>query len=85
MEPPQFSLYIYAIHHSGRIILQRKKLFIIKAITLDEMRLLEKHKIVKNTKYGFVDKDGNPTGYYRTRHRVYIEDKFADIAKELAE
>lgn len=47
------------------------------------MRILEKHKIIKNTKYGYIDQNGNPTGYYRTRHKGYIEEKYADMAKEL--
>ena len=48
------------------------------------MRLLEKNEIIKNTKYGFIDRNGNTTGYYKTRHKAYIEDKFADIAKKLS-
>lgn len=51
---------------------------------MDEMRLLEKNNIIKNTKYGYIDKNGNPTGYYRTHHRIYIEDKYVDIAKKLS-
>ena len=48
------------------------------------MRLLEKHKIIKNTKYGYIDRNGNPTGYYRTKNKVYIEDKFVDMARTLS-
>ena len=72
-------------HHSGTYINNlRKKLFTIKKITMEEMRLLEKHKIIKNTKYGYIDKNGNPTGFYRTRHKAYIEDRFVDMAKDLS-
>lgn len=48
------------------------------------MRLLEKHKIIRNTKYGYIDKNGNPTGYYRTKNQIFIEDTYADAAKKLS-
>jgi len=48
------------------------------------MRLLEKNGIIRNTQYGYIDRNGNVTGYYRTRHKAYIEDKYADIAKKLS-
>lgn len=51
---------------------------------MEEMRLLEKNNVIKNTKYGYIDREGNTTGFCRTRHKAYIEDKYVDIAKKLA-
>lgn len=54
----------------------------MKEITKEEMNLLVAKKIVHNSKKGYVDKYGNEVGFYRTRNRRYIEDKFADMAKK---
>lgn len=53
----------------------------IKIITKEEVQLLIDKGILKNTKYGLVDQTLTPTGYYITRHKRYIEDRFADMAK----
>ena len=45
-------------------------------------KLIEK-RFIKNTKKGLVDKRGYTVGFYRTRNKRYIEDKYADIAKKL--
>lgn len=55
----------------------------IKIITKEEVNLLIEKGILQNTKYGLVDQNMTPTGYYITRHRRYIEDKFADMAKKM--
>lgn len=55
----------------------------MKTISKQEMEKLVKNKIIHNTARGLVDKYGNPTGFYRTKTRRYIEDKYADIAKKL--
>ena len=47
------------------------------------MELLAKKGILKNTKYGYVDRYGNLASYYRTRNKRYIGDKYADLAKKL--
>ena len=47
------------------------------------MKLLENRKIIFNSSGGFVDKFGNIIGFYRTRNKRYIEDKYVDIAKKL--
>lgn len=55
----------------------------MKMITNEEMKRLFKNGIVKHTSKGITDKNGNPTGFYRTKTNRYIEDKYADIAKSL--
>lgn len=55
----------------------------MKLINKEEMKKLENHGDIRNTVRGYVDKRGFTIGFYRTRHRTYIEDKYADIAKKL--
>ena len=47
------------------------------------MKELFKNEILFNTSKGIVDQNGYPSGYMTTKNKAYIEDKFADIAKEL--
>lgn len=62
----------------------KKRWFIhLKEIEKEEMKLLENRKIIFNSSGGFVDKFGNIIGFYRTRNKRYIEDKYVDIAKRL--
>jgi hypothetical protein len=56
----------------------------MKQITSEEMRILEKNKKIVNTKYGYIDTNGNPIGFKNTRHRKYVESRFVDMARELA-
>lgn len=56
----------------------------MKAISKETMELLERKKIIRNSNKGYVDQSGNVVGFYRTRHKRYIEDKYADISKELS-
>lgn len=56
----------------------------MKEIKKEEIELLIKNNIIRNTIRGYEDRRGNSTGFYRTRNKRYIEDKFADIAKRLA-
>lgn len=55
----------------------------MKQISKEEMDLLLKNGIVRNSNDGIVDKQGYNVGFYRTRNRRYIEDKYVDIAKDL--
>ncbi len=55
----------------------------MKKITNEEMKKLFKHGIIKHTARGIANKDGKPTGFYRTRTSRYIEDKYVDMAKNL--
>lgn len=56
----------------------------MKEITKQEIKLLEKHDIIKNTHKGYIGvDDGYQVGFYRTVNKRYIQDKYADIAKTL--
>lgn len=55
----------------------------MKEIKKEAVELLEKKKIIRNSSRGYVDKFGNVVGFYRTRNKRYIEDKYIDIAKRL--
>lgn len=55
----------------------------MKQINNEEMKKLINNKYVYNSKKGFVDKNGNIVGFYRTKNKRYIEDKYVDIAKKL--
>lgn len=55
----------------------------MKQINNIEMKELFKNEILFNTSKGIVDQNGYPSGYMTTKNKAYIEDKFADIAKEL--
>lgn len=56
----------------------------MKEVTKEQMELLMKKRIVRNSSKGFVDKNENQIGFYRTRNKRYIEDKYVDIAKKLS-
>lgn len=47
------------------------------------MKKLIDNKIIFNGAKGFVDKYGNIVGFSLTRHKRYIEDKYADIAMKI--
>lgn len=55
----------------------------MKEIKSNEMKELLQNKIVKNTNKGLVNQNGDIVGFYRTRNKRYIEDKYADMAKSL--
>lgn len=56
----------------------------MKEIKKEDVELLEKKKIIRNSRKGYVDKFGNVIGFYHTRNKRYIEDKYVDIAKRLS-
>ena len=56
----------------------------MKEIKKEAVELLEKKKIIRNSGRGYVDKFGNVVGFYHTRNKRYIEDKYVDIAKRLS-
>lgn len=56
----------------------------LKEVTKKQMELLIKNKVVQNSSKGFVDKNKNQIGFYRTRNKRYIEDKYVDIAKKIS-
>ena len=52
---------------------------IIKQISKNEVEKLLSEGVIRNTKRGYIDKNGNPVGYYRTKgvaKKRYIEDKY---------
>ena len=49
------------------------------------MEKLLKEKIVHHTRYGLTDNRGNIIGFHRTRTKVYIEDRYADLAAKLTQ
>ena len=55
----------------------------MKEIKKEEIELLVKKNILHNSRSGFVDRYGNTIGFYCTRNKKYIEDKYVDIAKKL--
>ena len=58
-------------------------MFIIKVITNKEMKKLYQNGVIKQTSLGIVSKEGKPTGFYGTKNKKYIEDKYVDIAREI--
>lgn len=56
----------------------------MKEVTKEQMDLLIKNGVVHNSGKGFVDKNRTQIGFYRTRNKRYIEDKYVDIAKKLS-
>ncbi len=61
-----------------------KVVIVIKEITDEQMNILIKNGTIKNTRKGFVNQKGFTVGFYRTRNKRYIEDKYADMAKSLS-
>lgn len=55
----------------------------MKQISKEEMKKLIDNKYVCNSTKGYVDKRGYTVGFYRTRNKRYIEDKYVDIARKL--
>ena len=56
----------------------------LKEIKKEEMELLIKNNVIHNSSKGFVDKHGNTIGFYRTRNKCYIEDKYVDISRKFS-
>lgn len=55
----------------------------MKEITKKEMEALIEKGVICNSTRGYVKQNGDIVGFYRTRHRRYLEDKYVDIAKKL--
>ena len=55
----------------------------MKEVKKESIEKLIKEKVIRNTYRGFVNKFGDAIGFYRTRNKRYIEDKYADIAMKL--
>lgn len=55
----------------------------MKEIKKEEIELLQNNKIIFNSNKGFLNQAGNVIGFYKTRNKRYIEDKYANIAEKL--
>jgi len=55
----------------------------VKVISREQLAALLEHGVVKNTKDGIVNQRGNPTGYLRTRHKLYMEDSYVEAAQKI--
>lgn len=52
------------------------------------MNLLIKRGIIHNTNHGYVDRNGNDIGFYRTKgvaRKRYVKDKFVNMLNKLQE
>lgn len=57
-------------------------MFLIKTVTQSEMDYLVKNNILRNTKRGYVNSNGFVVGFYRTRTKRYLEDRYVDMARK---
>ena len=55
----------------------------MKEITKEEFDLLIANKVLTMSGKGLVGKDGFPVSYNTTKHKRYIMDGYADMAKTL--
>lgn len=63
-----------------------KEVKIIKQISKRGIDLLIKHGIIHNTNHGYVDRNGNDIGFYRTKGcagKRYVKDKFVNMLGRL--
>ena len=56
----------------------------MKLISKEEVEKLIEKNYLRNTPRGYVDRKEATIGFYRTRNKRYIEDKYADIAKRIS-
>lgn len=55
----------------------------MKEVKKQEINVLVESGIIRNTAQGFLDNRDYPIGFYRTRNKRYLEDKYVDMAKNL--
>lgn len=55
----------------------------MKAISQEEMKKLFELNYLHHSNKGIVNQNNYTVGFYRTRNKRYIEDKYADIAKNI--
>ena len=58
-------------------------LSLMKAENADFRKALIEKGVIRNSTRGYVKQNGDIVGFYRTRHRRYLEDKYVDIAEKL--
>lgn len=56
----------------------------MKEIKKEQIDLLVSKKIIRNSHKGYLDKNGEPVGFYRTRNKRYIEDQYVDMVKNIS-
>lgn len=56
----------------------------LKLISKEEVEKLIEKDYLRNTPRGYVDRKGYTVGFYKTRNKRYIEDKYADIARKIS-
>ena len=65
---------------SYRINTKQKEVKIIKQISKEGIEKLLKDGIIRHTHRGYVNpKNGEHIGFYKTVHKKYIEDYYADL------
>lgn len=55
----------------------------MKEITDNAFKLLLQNGDIRSARNGFIDKEGSPIGYSRTKNKRYIEDRFVRLAETL--
>lgn len=60
-----------------------KGMFYLKQISKEEIQKLLKAGIIRNSNYGYIDQKGRHIGYYKSVHKRWIEDRFANQAQTL--
>lgn len=58
-------------------------MFYLKQISKEEIQKLLKAGIIRNSNYGYIDQKGRHIGYYKSVHKRWIEDRFANQAQTL--
>lgn len=60
-----------------------KGMFYLKQISKEEIQKLLKAGVIRNSNYGYIDQKGRHIGYYKSVHKRWIEDRFANQAQTL--
>ena len=60
-----------------------KGMFYLKQISKEEIQKLLKAGIIRNSNYGYIDQKGRHIGYYKSVHKRWIEDRFANQVQTL--
>ena len=60
-----------------------KGMFYLKQISKEEIQKLLKAGKIRNSNYGYIDQKGRHIGYYKSVHKRWIEDRFANQAQTL--
>lgn len=58
-------------------------MFYLKQISKEEIQKLLKSGVIRNSNYGYIDQKGRHIGYYKSVHKRWIEDRFANQAQTL--